>query len=158
MQKGDIAMQNICKSIYQTCREAAGFTQEHAAPMLGVSLRSLADYEAGRTAVPNDVAYRMVTVYNAPYLAVQHLHQASDLGALVVPAIDPCDLQTASLRLINRVLEFADQHRDRQLMQIAEDGVISESERPMFDAILADLDALIKAGTEVKLAREKREE
>ena len=34
------------------------------------------------------------------------------------------DLPRASIQLINKVIRFAEQHRDRELLQIAEDGVI----------------------------------
>ena len=35
-------------TVYKTCREAAGFTQEAAAEGLGCSVRQLARYEGGR--------------------------------------------------------------------------------------------------------------
>ena len=98
----------------------------------------------------------MCIVYDALHLAYQHTRLTSN-QIQVVPDIDVVDLQTATIRLVNRVLEFADKNRDRQLLQIAEDGVISEEERPLFDQILRDLEALIKAGTEVKIATEKEE-
>ncbi|WP_204791675.1 helix-turn-helix transcriptional regulator [Oscillibacter sp. CU971] len=35
------------RNIYKTCRELAGYTQEHAAELLGCSVRALARYEGG---------------------------------------------------------------------------------------------------------------
>ena len=46
-------------NIYKAARRAAGFTQEHAAELLGVSVRSVADYETGQRLPPNDVVDRM---------------------------------------------------------------------------------------------------
>lgn len=53
-------MQNDCANIYQSARKIAGLTQERAAELLGLSARSLADYEAGLRLPPNDVADRIV--------------------------------------------------------------------------------------------------
>lgn len=53
-------MQNDCVNIYQSARKIAGLTQERAAELLGLSARSLADYEAGLRLPPNDVADRIV--------------------------------------------------------------------------------------------------
>lgn len=148
-------MANNGKTIYLTCREMAGLTRERAAELLSCGVRTLARWELGEALPPNDIVYRMFTLYpNGQYLAVEHLRNSSELGAAVLPAVDPCDLPTAAIRLINRVMEFAEKHRDRQLLQIAEDGMISDAERPLFDEILKELDGLIKASTEVKLATE----
>ena len=40
-------MQNDCGNIYRSARKFAGLTQERAAELLGLSVRSLADYETG---------------------------------------------------------------------------------------------------------------
>ena len=144
------------KTIYMICRESAGLTRERAAELLNCGVRSLARWELGEALPPNDIVYHMFTLYpNGQYLAVEHLRNSSELGAAVLPAVEQCDLQTASIRLVNRVLAFADRHRDRQLLQIAEDGVITPDERPLFDEIVKDLDDLIKVSTEVRMAKEK---
>ena len=140
------------KSIYKTCREQAGLTQEIAAERLSCSVRSLARYEAGETAVPDDIAYRMVVVYDSQYLAVEHLRQASQVAAQVLPPLSVMALPVAVIRIINRVREFAARHRDTALLQIAEDGVISPEERPLFDEIMADLDEIIQSSMELKLS------
>jgi len=63
-------------------------------------------------------------------------------------------LQPAVIRLINSVLDFADQRRDRQLLRIAEDGVISEEERPAFEGILDELDGIVRAALQLKFIDE----
>lgn len=79
------------------------------------------------------------------------------IAASIIPAVEDCSLQTATIRLVNRVLDFAEQHRDRQLLKIAEDGVISEEEQPLFHCILDELEELVAASTEVRLAQTKEE-
>lgn len=56
-------MKRCCGNIYKNARRAAGLTQEQAAEQLYISVRSLAEYEAGRTTPPDDVACRMIDVY-----------------------------------------------------------------------------------------------
>ena len=140
------------KSIYKSCREQAGLTQEDAAERLSCSVRSLARYEAGEAAVPDDIAYRMVLLYDSQYLAVGHLRQASQVAARVLPPLSVMALPVAVIRIINRVRDFAERHRDMELMQIAEDGVISPEERPLFDEIMADLDEIIRSSMELRLS------
>ena len=145
-------------NIYKTARHSTGLTQETASEYLHVSVDSLRRYENGYQTPPDDVVVAMCELYEAPALACQHLREASELGRLVLPELDPCNLQTATIRLVNRVIAFADAHRDRQLLQIAEDGIISPEERPLFDTILTDLEQLVKACTEIKLAQEAKYE
>lgn len=45
------------KTIYKTCREAAGYTQERAAELLNLSVRQLARFEAGELIPGDDIAY-----------------------------------------------------------------------------------------------------
>lgn len=140
------------RTIYKICREQAGYTQERAAELLPCSVRMLARYESGECGVPGDLAYRMVRLYNSQFLAVEHLRNESRLAASIIPAVDDCSLQTAAIRLVNRVLRFAEDHRDRQLMEIIEDGVITGDERPLMDDIMRDITEIIRACTEVRIA------
>ena len=141
-------------NIYKAARQQAGKTQEAAAEALGISVESIKAYESYSRLPPSNVVDGMCIIYDAIYLAYQHNRIAS--GEIkVIPEVEQLDLPQAALRLINRVLEFADKRQDRTLMQIAEDGVIDEDERPVFEAIVADLDELIKAAMELKLSRQR---
>lgn len=141
-------------NIYKTARRSTGLTQETASTYLYVSVDSLRRYENGYQLPPDDVVSAMCELYESPGLAAQHLRESSELGRRVLPKVELCDLKTATIRLVNRVLQFADSHRDRQLLRIAEDGAISAEERPLFDEILADMESLVEACAEVKLAQE----
>lgn len=138
-------MQNDCTNIYQTARKVAGLTQERAAELLVLSPRSLADYEAGLRLPPNDVADRMVTVYNSQLLAVQHLRNASQLARNLLPDVRTMILPEAVLTLIDAVYAFADDKLDRELIDIARDGVISEDERERFDRVVDKIRAITAA-------------
>lgn len=138
-------MQSNCKNIYQAARKIAGLTQERAAELLGLSVRSLADYETGVRIPPNDVAERMVTVYNSQLLAVQHLRNSSQFCRGLIPDVQSMALPEAVLTLVDAVYDFADDRLDRELIDIARDGVISEDERERFDRVVDKIRAITAA-------------
>ena len=140
--------------IYRTCREQAGLTQEQAAEGLNCSVRQLARYEAGEAPVPDDIAYQMVVLYDSQLLAVQHLRLVSHVAAKILPPVTVLDLPRAAIRIINLVRKFAERHRERELLDIAEDGVISPEERPLFDQIMAELQELVRAIMELGLSED----
>ena len=140
-------------SIYRTCRETAGMTREQAAERLNCSVRALARYEAGEQRTPDDVAYRMAVLYDSQYLAVQHLRLVSQLAADLLPTVAMRDLSVATIRIINRVRAFAERHREQDLLDIAEDGVISPAERPLFDEIMSELREMVQAIMELGIVQ-----
>lgn len=129
--------------IYRTCREQAGLTQEQAAEGLNCSVRQLARYEAGEAPVPDDIAYQMVVLYDSQLLEVQHLRLVSQVAADLLPPIVEVNLSMASLALINRATELADNYR--RMMQIAEDDRIDDQERPDYQIIQKNVRAVIAA-------------
>lgn len=129
-------MQNDCTNIYQSARKIAGLTQERAAELLHLSVRSLADYEAGQRLPGNDVVTDMVTVYNSKLLAVQHLRNSSRFTRDLLPDVKEMALPEAVLTLVDAVYSFADDRLDRELIDIARDGVISEDEWERFDHVI----------------------
>lgn len=143
--------------IYQAARKATGYTQEHAAELLSVSVRSLAEYEAGGRIPPNDVVERMVEIYNAQYLAYQHLKATNALAARIIPAIEERSLMELALRIYNRLRRFAKEGSVERLLDIAEDGKIDQTERVEFEAILEDLREIVKSGLELEVYCADRE-
>lgn len=143
-------------NIYKTARIKAGKTQEGAAEAIGISVESIKAYESYSRLPPADIVDRMCIVYDALYLAYQHNRIAS--GEIkVVPEIQVLDLPRAAIQLINKVIAFADRHRDRELLQIAEDGVIDESERELFGEIVTELDGIIQAAFNLKVSENSRQ-
>lgn len=72
----------------------------------------------------------------------------------VVPEIQPRTVLEASAKLTNRIFRFAESHADRRLMQITEDNVIDETERPEFNGILEELQEIVEAALELRCARQ----
>ncbi len=146
-------MQIYDGKIYQKPRVKRGYTQEHASELLFISVESLRAYETGKTTPPNDVVCKMVAVYDAQYLAYQHLMYSSEVARQCLPDIDIRDLPSAILHLQKEVKDFID-CRD-ELVEITYDGVISEDERPRFDAILCELDDIVQSIMSLKYANTK---
>ena len=141
-------------NIYQAARKAAGLTQEAAAERLAVSVESMRAYETGLRLPGDDVVTRMMAVYDAQYLGAQHLQCKPWLLPECVMMAKPEPLPVAVIKLVRRVMAFAEAHRSDQLMEIAEDGVISEGERDLFDEIATELGDIVQAALALEYAKE----
>ena len=139
------------RNIYQNARKSAGITQEAAAERLAISVESIRAYENGLRIPPNDIVVQMVICYNAQHLAYQHLHETNTLAARIVPALEPRGLLEVAVRIYNRMSKFAKGHKVEQLLAMAEDGRIDESERAEFEAFVDELRELIQSGMELEL-------
>lgn len=139
-------------NIYKTARNAGRFSVEQAAELAGISVSSLKDYEAYIRIPSIYTVERMCEAYHSKVLAYQHMRLIC--GRIqVVPEVQERDLQAATIRLVNRVLAFCEKRRDRQLLQIAEDGEIDAEERPLYEEIVAEVQALIQASTELTIVQ-----
>lgn len=139
------------QNIYQAARIAAGLTQERAAEALVISVESLRLYETDRRIPPNCIVARMSDLYNTQYLIIQHVRQADDLARSLLPDTQQRPLEQVSMRLYRLVRDFVQRHRTDDLIDIAEDGVIDELERPKFDEIMAELEGISAAFYELRL-------
>ena len=142
------------ENIYQTARKAAGLTQEAAAERLAVSDTSIRAYESGERLPGDDIVARMCAVYDTQFLGVQHLQLSAALLPVCIQEARPERLELATIKLVNRIIAFANRHRNDQLLAIAEDGLIDEEERPQFLAIAAELDEIIRAALALRYTEE----
>ena len=69
-----------CGNCYKISRNNAKLTQEQAAELLGISARTLSDYENDHTKVPDDIVAAMADVYKCPLIVWWHLRHNSVLG------------------------------------------------------------------------------
>lgn len=142
------------RNIYKTARQAAGLTQEAAAERLAVSVESIRAYETAQRIPPNRVVEAMVEVYDTQHLAYQHLKETNALAGRIIPSVQERSLMESAVRLYNRLNRFSASHSVERLLEIAEDGHIDQEERADFDAIVAELKALVQCGMELDLCRE----
>lgn len=139
------------RNIYQIAREATGFTQERAAELIDVSVESLRAYEGDKRTPPDKVVIKMIEIYDARYLAYQHLKTSAEVGQTYLPAIELKDLPTAILRLLKEVNDFI-ACKD-ELINITCDGVITDDEKERWNAILKELEDVEKSILTLKYAK-----
>ena len=146
-------MQSNCTNIYKSARLIAGYTQERAAEMLGISVRSLADYETGVRIPPNEVVNDMVMCYNYQMLGFKHLQLSSQTARNLLPDVQDMRLPEAVLTLVDAIYDFADDKMDRELIDIARDGKIDETERLRFERIVHKLNIIVSAAMTVRCSQ-----
>ena len=139
------------RNIYKIARSAAGLTQEAAAERLGLSVERIRAYETGGRIPPNEAVERMVILYNAQHLAYQHLRETNELYNRIVPALEDRDLIQTAVVLRNRLARLEQRRSLDRLLEIAEDDLIDEDERPEFLAIVAELREIVRGALELQL-------
>lgn len=80
-------MTEICVNPCQISRDNAGLTQADAAPELLIGVRTLSDYENGKTPVPADVIKRMQILYNDPFLGYRYISEILEIGRDLLPRL-----------------------------------------------------------------------
>lgn len=143
-------MQDNYRNICKIGRTTAGMTQERWAEALDYSVESVRLCEAGKMMPSDDVVARMVEVSGLQVLGYWHLLNKSRMAAQILPEVESTPLPQAVIQLILRVREFSEQHT--KLLEIAADGRIDNLERPAFDAIVKDLDDVVRAAMQLKYA------
>ena len=131
-------------NIYFKCRKDAAkyndrlYSREGAAELLGVSVSSLADYELGNTKViPVDKVQLMADLYNSPELKTHYCKECCPLGCnnakIVLEDLDRISLKAlSSFRKIGSAKDT--------LLNIVDDGIISEDEKPALNELLSIMD------------------
>lgn len=142
-----------CTTIFQTCRQAAGITQERAAELLGISTRTLAAYESGERPVPPLRAADMVDLYGTQFLAMQYLRLYAPF-ANILPAVERVPLPQAVCQLMAAMAKVEEAKVADRLLQIAADGRVDDLEEADFEAVLAELEPVISAVLALRYAQE----
>jgi transcriptional regulator with XRE-family HTH domain len=124
---------------FQARKEAAKYNEklnsrEGAAELLGLSVSSLSDYELGLTkVVPVDKVMLMADLYNAPELKTYYCNECCPLGCKNAKIVLE-DLDRVSLKALGSFRKIMG--AKETLLNIVEDGVISEDEKPELDQLL----------------------
>ncbi len=127
------------------------FSREGAAEQLGMSVSAVADAELDLSkCMPVEKAVLMADLYNAPHLLNYYCLHECPIGCRhsISDAVLNIDRVTVKLLKSLRVDQLSE-IKDR-LLDIAEDGVIAESEKPDLEEILEYLDAVAKTVSELK--------
>lgn len=142
-------------NIYCQCRKKAAMyndklnSREGAAELLGISPSTLADYELGITKIiPADSIMRMADLYNAPELRNHYCRNCCPLGG-EMPEVEIVDLDRISLRALSTFRKIGE--TKELLLDITEDGVISEDEKEDLNRVLKNLEELEQIAQSLKL-------
>lgn len=139
------------RSIYQLARLNAEFTQEFAAGLLMISVRSLADYESGKTIPHGDIVADMTKTYGARWLGYEHLRLSSNLGKQILPEIDITDIAKSVLVLQK---ESGDVENVKNCMiKIACDGKIDKHEESRWDEVTKEVFEMAGAALSVVFSK-----
>lgn len=130
-------MKEDCRNLYQMARKSTNLTQERAAEAIGCSVRSIADYESGRTIPADDIVCRMIKIYNTGWLGYQHLKQSTAVGQAYLPDIECTDLAKSVLRLQKEVGDLELVNSD--MIAIACDGVVDKHEEPRWQNVTKEI-------------------
>lgn len=147
-------MASLGTNLYASCRRRTGMTQEAWAEKLNISVESVKRYETGVRIPPIPVVRKMADLCGDALVGYKYIVKVSQ-ELEVLPDIDSVNLQAATIRLMNRMARFAAKARDRQLMEIAEDGIISADEKPLYDEIMDELSGLVSAFYQLRYCKEE---
>ena len=132
------------------------YSREGAAELLGVSVSTLADYELGNTkVVPVDKVVLMADLYNCPELKYSYCKNECPIGKSMPMATQAKNLEGIALRLIREFDADKLKNIQKDLIEITEDGVIDDTEKPALKSIMERLDQMAIAISELKIAGEK---
>lgn len=120
-----------------------------AAEALGYASEStIADWELGISIPTPEAVLKMSDLYNAPELVNTYCRCMCPLGS-DIPEVNLEDLDRISIKALSSFRKI-DETKE-SLLDIVEDGVITEDEKPKLQAILANLDELVSVSQNLKV-------
>ena len=159
MGKGPINENN---NVYFKARKRAAaynerlYSREGASELLGISVSTLADYELGNTkVVPVDKVVLMADLYNAPEIITSYCRFECPIHGFLPLATEEKNIQGIALRILKGFDEAELRNIKSDLIDISEDGIISDDEIPKLREILETLEKMAEIVSELKLVGEK---
>ncbi|MDO4668940.1 MAG: hypothetical protein Q4A63_03895, partial [Butyricicoccus pullicaecorum] len=112
-------------------------------------------YETGRRRPSDEMAVMMAEVYREEALVYRHI-KASPAGR-VLPDLTERSLQECTMRLFRLLRQFVREQHVETLLEIAEDGIIDEQERPVYNQIMSELREIVEAVIAISFTSEGQE-
>lgn len=141
---------------YEARKKAAEYddrlcSREGAAERLGMSVSAVADAELGLTkCMPVDKAVLMADLYNAPQLLNYYCLHERPIGCRHSISDEVVDIDRVTVKLLKGLrVDKLEEIKD-SLLDIAEDGKITDDEKPELKEVLDYLDSLAKTVSELK--------
>lgn len=123
-------------------------SREGAAEIMAIDRGRLYRIEKGNTYPYPEEVHLMADLYNAPELENYYCTNICPLGK-DMPKADLVDLDRISIKALSTFRKLGE--AKELLLDITEDGVIDESERPQLDKILEILDELEQVAQSLKI-------
>ena len=131
-------------------------SREGAAERLGMSASSVADAELGLTKfMPVDKAVLMADAYNAPHLLNHYCLNECPIGCRRPLSDENLNIDRVTVRLMKNLKVGQLNEIKDKLLDIAEDGVISEEEKPELQEVMEYLNELAKVLSELQTVSQK---
>lgn len=141
---------------YEARKKAAEYddrlcSREGAAERLGMSVSAVADAELGLTkCMPVDKAVLMADLYNAPQLLNYYCLHECPIGCRHSISDEVVDIDRVTVKMLKGLrVDKLEEIKD-SLLDIAEDGKITDDEKPELKEVLDYLDSLAKTVSELK--------
>ncbi len=123
-------------------------SREGAADYMSIDRGRLYRIESGITIPYPEEIRLMVDLYNAPELENYYCRTMCPLGG-EIPKVEIADLDRITVRMLSAFRKIGETRE--LLLDITEDGVIDESEKPDLEKVLKNLDEIEQATQSMKL-------
>lgn len=127
-------------------------SREGAADIMSIDRGRLYRIESGIANPYPEEVHLMADLYNAPELKNYYCKHCCPLGA-DMPEVDVVSLDRIALKALKHMKAVSDSRET--LIDICEDGIISEEERPQLDEILKELGELEQISKSLRVWVEK---
>jgi transcriptional regulator with XRE-family HTH domain len=151
-----------CENPYFRCRKQAATyneklsSREGAAELLGLSPSTLANYELGVTKqVPPDAVVMMADLYRAPELKGHYCAHECPIGRGMPIATKVSGIELIAVRVLKALSQGDVDEAKTKLIDIAQDGKITDDEIPTLKWLLSYLDSVARALGELRLTCQK---
>lgn len=126
-------------------------SREGAAERLGMSVSAVADAELGLSkCMPVDKAVMMADLYNAPHLLNHYCLNECPIGCRLSLSAEVLSIDRVTVKLLKELkVDKLSEIKDT-LLDIAEDGKITDDEKPALKGVLDYLDAVARTVSELK--------
>lgn len=161
MRMGKNPMKENQNVYFQARKQAAQWdprlsSREMASEMLGIAAYTLGDYELGNVKrVPPDKVLLMADLYNAPWILTNYCKNECPICGFMPMATEEKSIQGIALRLLKGLKPEDLETMKSRLIDITEDGEISDDEVESLKSISAFLGNLVEVISEFKIVSDK---
>lgn len=142
------------KSVYMTTREQQGLTREKASEMIdGITPGRLEKLETGKVSIQPEDVLMMARAYKEPGLCNYYCTHECAIGKKNIPQLEEKELPQIAIEMVNAITHL--NGKKELLLQIAEDGTVSEDEYEDFASLKEKIDKLVVSVETLKLWLDK---